>query len=413
MADGLELSDDEPLEPSGLSPRPAGSPLPQPLPQLLPGPVGALAEPSGSPDARPQALGGWRKSAAWLQLERALAGRVAERATLREVLSQACSGPPAPVVVPLLLVVIKAIAKDVGGGEDLGVILADETTEMSGSLEFDTLSDYPGALVPGTALALCGVPVLSLAAYSHVLVISSRMLAYAVPPHASRTIVGAGHAAADVRSFPTAQPHPPVDSPSSSDSGVPHGGSQRLRDVSRQGGHISGPIQPSSSSNALSRYFGGPSCADSHIDGSHELPLQYAASFGAEHCKVVHTSGHESGEASSDPKWDPQHHQRANAGERFRQQLEARSLKPRNRALEAPVEAQPNKVARGSQSHQQRQPVLCTGRAYEDDVCHNNVVFEKASSDLLNRVAAAPTRNELSSLTTAIGCGSADDLDLD
>ena len=77
------------------------------------------------------------------------------------------------------------------------------------------------------------------------------------------------------------------------------------------------------------------------------------------------------------------------------------------------MEAQPNKVARGSQSHQQRQPVLCTGRAYEDDVCHNNVVFEKASSDLLNRVAAAPTRNELSSLTTAIGCGSADDLDLD
>ena len=56
---------------------------------------------------------------------------------------------------------------------------------MAASLRPDTLAECPGALAPGAALALHGVPVLSLAAHSHVLVVGATMLLDAVAPRGS------------------------------------------------------------------------------------------------------------------------------------------------------------------------------------------------------------------------------------
>ena len=192
MADALQLSDDEDLfgESSALpnvapvripAPAPVRTPAPAParcaslVPSparcatslslapsevggpRLPGPAGALADDSGSP-GDPQSQRGqrpayFRKSTALVQLEAAV-GSSEPRMTLQQVLDEACCRPRAPVQASLLLVLIKSIARDSGGAEDLGVVLADESAEMSGSLHPDALSEHPGALVVGTALAL-------------------------------------------------------------------------------------------------------------------------------------------------------------------------------------------------------------------------------------------------------------------
>jgi len=170
-----------------------------------------LADDSGSPgnpQSQLQRPGYFRKSTAWSRLEAAVGpSEIEARMTLQQVLDQACKRPRAPVQASLLLVLIKSIARDSSGAEDLGVVLADETAEMSGSLHPDALSEHPGALVVGAALALRQVPVLSLALYSHVLVIAPSMLAYAVPPHSSRPVTGPGAATAapPVRSAPPPQ----------------------------------------------------------------------------------------------------------------------------------------------------------------------------------------------------------------
>lgn len=182
--------------------------------QQLPGPIGALADScasSNAPQSQLQRPSRFRKSAAWLQLEAAVKpGDAQTRMTVQQVLEKSCGHPKEPVIVPLLFVLIQAIAQDSGGAEDIGVVLADETAEMSGSLHPEALSDYPGALVTGTALALRQVPVLSLAAHSHVLVIAPHMLAYAVSPGASSTIAGpCAHAVGErVRASPPPPPRP-------------------------------------------------------------------------------------------------------------------------------------------------------------------------------------------------------------
>jgi hypothetical protein len=188
----------------------------QPSPQL-PGPIGALAELCASPNAPQSQLqrpSRFRKSSAWLQLEAAVeSGDAQTRTTVQQVLEKACGRPREPVIVPLLFVLIQAIAQDSGGAEDIGVVLADETAEMSGSLHPEALCDYPGALVTGTALALRQVPVLSLAAHSHVLVIAPHMLAFAVCPGAASTIAGPCARAAGERvraASPLPPPRPPA-----------------------------------------------------------------------------------------------------------------------------------------------------------------------------------------------------------
>jgi hypothetical protein len=153
--------------------------------------------------------GGFHPTEAWLALadlvsdsgaRRIVHPHPAGRMTLAELCAAASVPPRVPPRPELLCVLIKSIEIDGSGGEDYAALLADETGEMCATLHTKVFNDHPGAVVVGAALLLKQTPVLTLAPWSHCLIVHPDGVLHVIPPPmhsppASAASPGASHAA--------------------------------------------------------------------------------------------------------------------------------------------------------------------------------------------------------------------------
>ena len=186
--------------------RPSWAPSPSQAsaPRRIPGPAGAISRASAAAQGatgpllfsqcpRPN-VSFFHRTRAWTELEALVSpteggvmAEVPHRMTLREAVREASAPPAVPLRVPVLCALIKAVGNKEGSGDDVQVTLADESGETEATFHGGIFNEHPGVLVTGAACALREVPVLSLAAHSHHLIVHPACVRCIVPPHQKPT----------------------------------------------------------------------------------------------------------------------------------------------------------------------------------------------------------------------------------
>jgi hypothetical protein len=160
----------------------------------IPGPAGMLTglglPTTTTPQARGEAAGSgaglrfFEETAAWKKLLAMFSDEdLARRMTLKEVISAASVPPCVPVRVPLSLMMVTELVGDRSDPiADIGAVVADETGEMAGTFHYMVFQDRPNKVKVGSACAFRNVPVLTLSAWSHHLILHAACIVYVVEP---------------------------------------------------------------------------------------------------------------------------------------------------------------------------------------------------------------------------------------
>jgi hypothetical protein len=193
-ADDLEVSSEEEevqAPQPRAQPRVATPPPPQPpARRSIPGPAGYLVGDGHASQAVQRQDGApgrgvrfFQSSTAWRELtERLTEDQAALRMTIVNVVRAASVPPPIPVRVKVMCGMVKELGETSDAGDDVRVILEDETGEMDGTIDRRVFDKFPGLVKVGSACALLNTPVLSLSATRHHLILHPLSVAHVVAP---------------------------------------------------------------------------------------------------------------------------------------------------------------------------------------------------------------------------------------